>query len=228
MGDRVVAIGDIHGCLAALDGLIGWLEPAATDTLVVLGDCIDRGPDSYGVIERMLALSERCKLVPLLGNHEEMLLAAIDRPATASTWLECGGGQTLDSYGLSDPGQLPHEHVLYLRTWTDYFETKSYFFAHGNYDPQRPLDSQEWGYQRWEALGPSLPAPHRSGKTAVVGHSSQKSGQVLDGGHVVCIDTFCCGGKWLTGFDTTNGEFYQVSADGKARRKTSRTRSGRT
>ncbi len=165
----------------------------------------------------MLSLSERCHVVPLLGNHEEMLLAAADRPVTAPTWLECGGHETLESYGIKEASDLPHEHLLYIRTWRDYFESSTHFFAHGSYAPRTPLQRQEWGYQRWEAISPGRPKRHISGKTAVVGHTAQKSGEVLDGGHVVCIDTFCWGGKWLTAFDTTNGRFYQVDPEGSRR-----------
>ena len=217
MSGRVIAIGDIHGCADALDGLIDWIAPSADDTLVVLGDCIDRGPNSRGVIEQLLTLADHCEVVPILGNHEEMLLAAVDRPATLPAWLECGGRETLESYEVERMSELPHDHVLYLRTWVDYFETSNHFFAHGNYDPQVPLDEQEWGYQRWASLHTQLPDRHHTGKTAVVGHTSQKTGEVLSAEYLVCIDTFCCGGKWLTAFDVTHDRFFQVAPNGRRR-----------
>lgn len=219
MPDRVIAIGDIHGCSDALSGLIEVISPQVSDTIVMLGDAIDRGPDSRGVVSLLLDLADRCTLVPIFGNHEEMLLAAIDRPSTTATWLGCGGRETLKSYGVSQPSQVLRDHVLYMRTWRDYFETATHFFAHGNYDPRQPLERQEWGFQRWESLGPVLPAPHESGKLAVLGHTSQKSGELLRADHLVCIDTFCCGGKWLTAYDTTNDRFYQVGPDGRRREK---------
>ena len=73
---RIIAIGDVHGCSAALAALVQAIAPTPLDTLVFLGDYIDRGPDSRGVLEQVIALAERCIVVPLLGNHEEMLLAA--------------------------------------------------------------------------------------------------------------------------------------------------------
>ena len=71
---RIITIGDVHGCSVALRTLIEAIQPTPLDTLVFLGDYIDRGPDSRGVIEQVIALGERCQVVPLLGNHEEMLL----------------------------------------------------------------------------------------------------------------------------------------------------------
>src|SRR5437588_178789 len=74
---RTIAIGDIHGCSLALDGLIEAIDPQPDDTVVALGDFINRGPDSPGVLDSLIALKARCNLVPLLGNHEEMLLSAL-------------------------------------------------------------------------------------------------------------------------------------------------------
>jgi len=217
MTKRTIAIGDVHGCLDGLLGIIDQVEPAGDDTLVMLGDCIDRGPDSRGVLDLLLELEDRCQLVTILGNHEEMLLAAVDRPGTTGMWLECGGRETLASYGNHSAGELPHEHLLYIRTWRDFWENDTHFFAHANYASDVPLDGQEWGYQRWLSLKRSMPQPHTSGKVAVLGHTSQKSGEVLDRGHLLCIDTYCYGGKWLTAFDSESGECWQVDSKGSPR-----------
>ena len=76
MPARTIAIGDIHGHSRALAALLENVKPQPQDTLVFLGDSIDRGPDSRGVVEQVIALQERCHVVPLMGNHEEMLLNA--------------------------------------------------------------------------------------------------------------------------------------------------------
>src|SRR4051794_35066905 len=86
MTERIIAIGDVHGCSAALAALVRAVDPTAHDTLVFLGDYIDRGPDSRGVLEQMIALAERCTLVSLLGNHEEMLLAALEGQSELRYW----------------------------------------------------------------------------------------------------------------------------------------------
>lgn len=216
MSNRVIAIGDIHGCAAALAGMIKWIEPVPSDTIVVLGDCVDRGPDSRGVIDQLLALAELCELKPLLGNHEEMMLAAFDRPASQEAWLACGGAETLQSYNVDSADKVPHGHEMFLRTWGDYYETKTHFFAHACYDPSAPLDKQEWGHQRWQSIRSEIPAPHCSGKVAIVGHTSQKDGKVLDAERLVCIDTYCCGGKRLTALDSNTGQIWQVDPQGRA------------
>src|SRR5262245_34382276 len=121
MSKRVIAIGDAHGCLAALRKLIECIGPQSDDTLVMLGDCVDRGPDSRGVIDEMLELREKFRLVPILGNHEEMMLNFIDGRPQPDDWLQCGGAATIESYRGAD-GKLapvPVAHLDYLRTWAD-------------------------------------------------------------------------------------------------------------
>jgi serine/threonine protein phosphatase 1 len=99
MAGRTIAIGDIHGCLDALAALIDAIGPGPEDTLITLGDHIDRGPDSRGVLDRLIALSRHCRLVPLQGNHEELLLDALRDITTLRRWLTLGGVETLRSYG---------------------------------------------------------------------------------------------------------------------------------
>ncbi|MGI9457991.1 MAG: metallophosphoesterase family protein [Aeoliella sp.] len=217
MTERVIAIGDVHGCSDALRAIVEAIAPTKTDVIVFLGDCIDRGPDTRGVIEQVVELSDLCKVIPILGNHEEMLLAAVDRPGTAPMWLECGGREALESYEVTEATDLPREHLLYLRTWVDYWETPTHFFAHANYDPRIPLENQEWGHQRWQPLRVHLPDRHVSGKTAIVGHTSQKSGNVLNTGHLICLDTYCCGGGWLTAYDTASKHYWQADSCGNLR-----------
>ena len=106
---RLFAIGDIHGCSTALRTLIEAIDPRPEDTLVILGDFIDCGPDSKGVVEQLIALSNRCRLITLLGNHEEMLLNAVDSKSEYRYWLKLGGKETLRSYSalFNRPGRDP-------------------------------------------------------------------------------------------------------------------------
>jgi serine/threonine protein phosphatase 1 len=215
---RTIAIGDIHGCRVALDTLLTALALGSDDTLVVLGDAIDRGPDSRGVLERLLALREECRLVPILGNHEQMLLEAIDGRIPLQDWLMHGGAETLDSYGKDAAlSEVSEEHIRFLRTWGDYHETASHFFVHGNYQPQGILSQQPWRWLRWESLRTTLPAVHSSGKTAVMGHTSDKRGEILNLGHLTCIDTYCCGGHWLTALEPDTRQVWQANEHGEQR-----------
>src|SRR6266478_1473594 len=104
---RTLAIGDIHGCLQALDRILEMVRPQPDDVVVVLGDYADRGPDSRGVIDRLLELRGHCRLVTLRGNHDQMMLDARSGYETQREWLLCGGSKTLASYASpGSPGGL--------------------------------------------------------------------------------------------------------------------------
>jgi serine/threonine protein phosphatase 1 len=226
MPSRIIAIGDIHGCLCALDAVLTAIEPERDDLIVTLGDYVNRGPDSRGVIERMIALEGVCTLVPLLGNHDQMLLdARARRPRAFSHWIRLGGGSTLLSYGVSpgpvsgaDLARVPPEHVAFLERCRDWHETESHIFVHAKYNPALPMDRQLAWLLRWESLSYGIPGPHVSGKTVIAGHSSQKNGEVLDLGHLICIDTRCYDRGWLTAMDVQTRTVWQGNEQGMLRR----------
>ncbi|MBX6312249.1 MAG: serine/threonine protein phosphatase [Isosphaeraceae bacterium] len=222
MMERLIAIGDIHGCSLALDALIEAIRPSASDVIVTLGDYIDRGPDSRGVLDRLLALERRCCLIPLLGNHDEALLETLaDRSRRA--WYSMGALATLMSYGLGlDPSLIPPDHIAFLRRCLDYYETDSHLFVHASYAPNLPMAEQPGLYLRWASLRDEVPGPHYSGKTVVSGHTSQKSGEILDLGYLKCIDTCCYGGGWLTALEVGSGRVWQADAGGRLREELSR------
>ncbi len=195
---RLFAIGDIHGCSTALRTLIDAIEPRPEDTIVVLGDFIDCGPDSKGVVEQLIALSTRCQLVCLLGNHEGMLKYALQHKSEFRSWFNLGGRQTLMSYSpyRSDLEVIPPEHIRFIRGCRDYFETEAHIFVHANYDPDAPPSRFSESKLRWEHLDLNQLRPHCSGKKVVVGHTPQISGDVLDLGFLIGIDTDCCRAMW--------------------------------
>ena len=206
MPARTIAIGDIHGCSAALDALLGAIRPRPEDTIVTLGDYINRGPDSRGVIDRLIELTDRCHLVTLLGNHEEMLFEALAESYPLDYFLGVGGDATLESYGSErDLSLIPENHLRFLERCVDYYETGTHIFVHASYDPDLSMDEQASTTLRWEPLGKAVPRRHVSGKTVIVGHTAQKSGEILDLGHLKCIDTYCYGGGWLTALEVPNG-----------------------
>jgi serine/threonine protein phosphatase 1 len=221
---RSLAIGDIHGCSRALEALIGAIGPRPEDVIVTLGDYVNRGPDSRGVLDRLIDLERRCTLISILGNHEQQLLAAIDgEPSAVFNWLDMGGVTTLASYGAqrvteADLAQIPAVHIAFLRRCRDFYETESHIFVHAQYLPDLPMDEQSPLFLRWESLRESTPGPHDSGKKVIVGHTPQKSGEILDLGHLVCIDTYCHGGGWLTALDVHTAEVWQANREGQLRR----------
>ncbi len=224
MAGRTIAIGDVHGCLAALNTLIDAIDPGPDDTLVTLGDYIDRGPQSRGVLDRLIALAGRCRLVPLLGNHEEALLDALRDITALRRWLTLGGADTLRSYGWVSGGPrraladwIPQKHREFLAGCRPYYETRSHLFVHAGFVPELPMSEQPGLALRWRVTDAGTAAPHYSGKVAVVGHTPQSTGEVLNLGFLICIDTNCVRGGWLTALDTTTGRVWQADRSGKLR-----------
>jgi serine/threonine protein phosphatase 1 len=218
---RSIAIGDIHGCSQALIALLNAIGPRPDDTIITLGDHIDRGPDSPGVIDRLLALEDECEVVPLVGNHEEMLAGALRDKSAIEKWLRCGGGDTLRSYGATAGGPLrplrdwfPGCHQQFLARCRPYHETPTHIFVHAGLLPDVALRDQPAVVLNWRVTDPASALPHCSGKVAVVGHTPQKSGEVLDLGFLVCIDTNCVRGGWLTGLDVQSGRRWQANRAG--------------
>jgi serine/threonine protein phosphatase 1 len=218
MARRVIAIGDIHGCARALRVLLDAIAVTPDDELVTLGDVIDRGPDSREVVDLLMELRGRCRLRPILGNHEEMMLSVLRGQSSPDLWIREGGSATLDSYGfVGDLSVVPPAHVEFLEGCLDHYETDTHLFVHANLLPDLPLDQQPARMLRWTSLDAHLPGKHISGKTAVVGHTTERSGEIFSLTHLKCIDTYCYGGGWLTALDTVSGESWQANQVGQLR-----------
>ena len=146
------AIGDVHGCAATLDALIGRLADDAggtlgpSDTLVFVGDYIDRGPDSPAVIDRMLALERdaeaglgpRC--VFLRGNHDQMMLDYVDGVGDSNLWWINGGRTTMDAYQRRGDLQLPPDHVAFLRRTEIATQVGGFAFVHAGLDTRLSIE----------------------------------------------------------------------------------------
>jgi serine/threonine protein phosphatase 1 len=213
---RTLAIGDVHGCSGALRALLDAVKPTSDDLIVTLGDYVDRGPDSFGVLDQLLHLRRTGRLVALRGNHEEMMLLARESEGKLHDWLDCGGKPTLASYSpLGDAGRLadvPDEHWDFLENvCIAWHETDTHIFVHANAHPDVPMDEQPGYMLRWEAISRQWSAPHYSGKVMVCGHTQQRSGLPLNLGHAVCIDTWAYGDGWLTCLDVRSGRVWQAN-----------------
>ena len=209
---RLIAIGDIHGCSMALERVLEAIVPRSEDTIVTLGDYVNRGPDSRGVIERLLGLAERCTLVPLLGNHDETFLDVLQGGLSLDGLLEMHGESTLDSYGYQGSLRVvPPEHVAFLASCRMLHETERHFFAHANYAPNIPLNEQSRLDLLWLSLRDSEPCEHFSKKRAILSHTPQSNGVPLEREHFICIDTGCVYGGVLTAFDVDNGILWQAA-----------------
>ena len=171
-GERVYAIGDIHGRLDRLEELVALIDaddaarsPART-TIVLLGDLVDRGPDSAGVVERLRTMAaSRDNMRFLLGNHEEIFLCTLDGDDRAARmFCRVGGRETALSYGIDEREyercdyaeliallreRVPAEHIAFLSAFEDMVTVGDYAFVHAGVDPARALDQQRSSELRW-------------------------------------------------------------------------------
>lgn len=213
MSERTIAIGDIHGCDVALDVLLRELAPRPDDLIVVLGDVIDRGPNSRACIERLLELRRACRFVHLLGNHEEMMLDAISGGAWADAWPAYGGREMVASYGGSLDG-IPLQHLDFIASGKDFYEMEEVIFAHAAINPAWPMDQQTAEYLRWNRLT-GHEAPHVSGKPIICGHTAQRNARPLVFPGWICIDTcgYCARGA-LSALVLEEQNIYQATQQG--------------
>ncbi len=171
-GARAYAIGDVHGRLDLLERMVAAIErdrresPRARDYLILLGDLIDRGPDSRGVIDFLMRLpSDGLRPVFLMGNHEEMMLRVLgDEPESLSQWLTYGGYEFAQSYGV-EVGRLavlapadaadmiraaiPPSHFAFIEGFADSFTFGDYLFVHAGLRPGKRLADQDTHDLRW-------------------------------------------------------------------------------
>lgn len=218
---RTLAIGDIHGCLTALDALLAAVAPASGDRLITLGDYVDRGPDSRGVLERLIGLYDAGRLIPLRGNHDEMMMVCRTDRSERRLWLGYGGIETLESYGHRPPveeyDRIPRRHYDFLeRDCRDWYETETHIFAHALIDPDLDMPRQDPYVLRWLRL--DAPVEHHSGKVLICGHTRQADGLPLDMKTAVCIDTgaYLYEG-WLTCLHVETGAYWQANNQGEVR-----------
>jgi serine/threonine protein phosphatase 1 len=186
------AISDIHGCSKTFRALIEKLQIKGSDELYLLGDYIDRGPDSKGVLDTIMDLG--CKVVSLLGNHEEMWLKASVKMtdpvmyyANIDLWMENGGLATLKSFAGIDK----KPYLAFLRDLPPFLELDDFFLVHAEFDFSLPdpfgkmgVDSMLWGRGK----------PYHGKKPVLCGHSPLPLEQIQAGLRTnrINIDNGCC------------------------------------
>lgn len=209
-GVRVYAIGDVHGCLAELRSL---MESIKTDCgyfngetrLVFVGDFVDRGPDSKGVIDFLVSGNlpgDRHHF--LMGNHEEAMLQVLEGDTESlSGWLRFGGAQTLESYGINRVEiyrsgidlpvlmrqAIPHTHADFLRRLEDQVRIGDYLFVHAGIRPGTPLAEQDQFDLRWIREEFLLDDETDHGMMVVHGHTISTTPELRP--NRIGIDTGC-------------------------------------
>jgi serine/threonine protein phosphatase 1 len=215
---RLIAIGDVHGCVHALDAVLKSIDPSSDDRIVFLGDMIDQGKETREVLERLIALRLECNVVLIQGNHEELMYAARENEGALRYWENCGGIATLNSYRFGGTlADIPDEHWELLDTCVPYYETDDFILTHANYLADLAMVEQPEYTLRWELFDAEKERPHFSGKTVVVGHTEQKNAEILDLGFAMCVDAVCWKYGWLTALDLSARVVWQASRWGMLR-----------
>jgi serine/threonine protein phosphatase 1 len=215
MSGDIYVIGDIHGCLAPLQRLLEHLEPdLRRDRLLFVGDYIDRGPNSRGVVDYILHLRARHpaeNIICLRGNHEVMFadfLAGKDR----QLFLFNGGLNTLRDYWGDDWDELselalPLDHGRFLRDLLPFYETPDYIFVHGGLKPGMPLEDQADEDLYW-IRGEFIASTEDFGRRVIFGHTPFKKPLILP--NKIGIDTGLVYGNYLTCLKLPQMDFYFV------------------
>lgn len=236
-GRPLYAIGDVHGCYALLRALLGEIVRdaaaryhSAVPTVILCGDYIDRGPDSSNVVTALVLL-ERSGTVDarfLEGNHEAMLRMFIEHPEQHGKWLDFGGRETLESYGIACPGDaaesatalamlrnalldaMPASHHRFLNRLEPMVEIGSYAFVHAGVRPGISLKKQALDDLLW-IRDEFLDHPRPSKSVIVHGHTWTGDQPSLLG-HRIGIDTGAYETGVLTAIRIDDGEIEVMRA----------------
>lgn len=194
--NRRFAIGDVHGCCKTLRALIeGTILLTAADTLYLLGDYIDRGPDSKGVLDYLIRLRETGYDVrPLMGNHEEMALRAAENPLIRRTWFANGGVRTLRQLRLNASGEIPVSYLEFMAGLPHILTTDDYVFVHAGLDfatgdPLRDTSPERMLWARSRGGEPK----NIAGRTLICGHTVTPLDEIRATLHsrAICLDNGC-------------------------------------
>jgi serine/threonine protein phosphatase 1 len=192
---RLLAVGDVHGCLDHLRRLIARVEPTDDDQLVFLGDYIDRGPDGKGVLDYLLDFGRMFpNSIFLKGNHEAMVLDFLAGRQQV-LFLYNGGETTLESYGEETGIRIPKAHLEFLEALRPSFTTEEFIFAHAGLRPGRPLEEQDERDLLW-IRDEFIDSDYDWGRTVVFGHTPLQ--EPLFSKNKIGIDTGAVYGRVLT------------------------------
>lgn len=217
---KLYVIGDIHGCYDEMMKILGLIEDHAEDSphkIVFIGDYIDRGPNSSGVLDELVKRSKDPKYVFIRGNHD--LMPFEDR----MTWAMNGGGETLSSYrnGTFEDDYFPEDHIKFLKSTRLYYqhwipsENRYIVCVHAGINPDLPMEDQNDFTMVWTRNMVGYKGDYHDNYFVVHGHTPLK-GEVLRTNNTLNIDTACVFGYNLTCavFDnSTKPEFLTVKSE---------------
>ena len=196
MNERLFAIGDIHGCFDSFQKLVeNKIGIRKNDQLVLLGDYIDRGTKSKEVVDYILELLRmNFNVIPLMGNHEAMLLDALENNRHLSIWFLNGGSETLKSFGISSLKELSPLYIRFFKGLRHFYSFKNYLFVHAGFNDEinNPIEDQ---YQMLWSRRERYTNPVLKDKTIIHGHTPVPLAycrKIVKANHpVINIDTGC-------------------------------------
>ncbi len=196
MKKRLFAIGDIHGCYESLCELIEHkIEIKKSDRLVFLGDYIDRGNQSRKVIDYIIELQKKdFDIITLIGNHESMLLNALDNDEFLSAWIQNGGSTTLRSFGIRSLKHLDRLYIDFFKALQYYYLINSFLFVHAGFNDKISNPFEDKYHMIWSRRE-DYTNPILIDKIIIHGHTpvtelSCKQ-DIKNNNHVINIDTGC-------------------------------------
>jgi serine/threonine protein phosphatase 1 len=211
-------VGDIHGCLTELRYLLEGLPLESGDRLVFLGDYVDRGPDSKGVVSCLIELQKNPSYdsIFLKGNHEDMFLSYLGLPGQhGDMFLINGGKVTLESYGLStntNPkelvSQIPPPHLDFYQDLRNYYVAEPFLCVHAGVHPMKSLEEQTESEMFW-IRNQFIYRSHMLPYVVLFGHTPQ-SDVFYDLPYKIGLDTGLVYGNKLTCFETEEKVLYQI------------------
>ena len=213
--NKIFAIGDIHGCLEKLEELMEkMVVDRQRDTLVFIGDYVDRGKYSREVVDYLIRLQgDYQNVICLRGNHEKMFMDYLEG-VNEGLYLGNGGRATLESYGilLSDDieerkAKIPAEHMKFFQSLLPYYETDQYIFVHAGLRPELPLRDQSIDDLLWIRFE-FIENENDFGKTVVFGHTPMKN--LLINRNKIGIDTGAVYGGKLTSVELPEIKIHQA------------------
>jgi calcineurin-like phosphoesterase family protein len=219
---RLFAIGDIHGCPDELRAMLNGIAPRAGDTVVFIGDYVDRGPSARDVVEQLLDLEKTgAETVFLKGNHEDMMLSFLGLPGNyGDSFLFNGGVATLDSYGVKSEAELagaiervPEGHLRFFKELATSYLRPPYLFVHAGVLPTRQFEEQQVEDLLW-IRQEFIFNVHNLGSTVVFGHTPLRD-VMLDLPYKIGIDTGLVYGGRLSCIEFSEGVLYQVARGSK-------------
>jgi serine/threonine protein phosphatase 1 len=212
--ERVFIVGDVHGCLDMLRRLMDKIDwRPDEDSLIFLGDYIDRGIDSKGVVDYVLELTKASSRVQcIMGNHENILLDFLNTGESRLLIIN-GGIPTLESYQAAceneDDPIIPPEHVEFFRSLPAYIELDDYYIVHAGFRPGVAIEDQTLEDLIW-IREPFIFSDYDFGKTVIFGHTPIAEPLMMD--NKIGLDTGAVYGNKLTCLELPRMKFHSVEA----------------